>query len=74
MFPRYSPSAPAQVEQVSPLHTLRMMNEGGMVLARHFARAQFEVFLKSIFLTPAYTLHYASLEDASIIFAKLHCL
>ncbi|MGB6686743.1 MAG: hypothetical protein WBE76_02770 [Terracidiphilus sp.] len=71
VFPRYRPAAPAQVETVSPLHMLRMLNEGGMVLAKHFARAGFEAFLNSIFLTPGYKLQYASLEDASRILADL---
>jgi hypothetical protein len=64
VFPRYNPNAQAQAEPVSPLHTLQMLIEGGMTLARDFARAQFEAFLKAILLTPAHRLQYASLHDA----------
>jgi hypothetical protein len=67
VFPCYSPAAPARIDPLSPFHMLRMLNEGGMVLAKHFTRTAFEALLKAIHLTPGYKLQYASLQDAARI-------
>jgi hypothetical protein len=64
VFPRYSPSAGARMDRVSPLQALGLLNEGGMQLARHFARSHFESFLSLVCRTPCYRLDYARLEDA----------
>ncbi len=44
VFPQYRPSSVAQVEPLSPLHTLRFLSEGGMLLAKHFTRDNFETY------------------------------
>ena len=64
VFPQYRPSFAAQSEPLNSVHTLSLLNEGGMLLARDLAREQFEAFLKLICRTPAYKVLYSSLEDA----------
>jgi hypothetical protein len=73
VFPRYAPSSSTEVESLSPLHTLRLLSEGGMLLAKQFARANFEAFLQSVWHTPAYRLQYASLEEAHRMFHEIGC-
>lgn len=73
VFPHYTPSSPAEVESLSPLDTLRLLNEGGMLLAKHFARANFDALLQSVSQTPAYRLQYTSLEEAHRILQELGC-
>lgn len=63
VFPQYSPDSHAVVEPLLPLHTLRLLNEGGMLLANHLVRDSFEAFLKLICETPAYKFRYTSIED-----------
>jgi hypothetical protein len=73
VFPRYLPSSSAEVESLSPLDTLRLLSEGGMLLARQFTRANFEALLQSVWQTPAYRLPYASLEQAHRMFHEIGC-
>jgi hypothetical protein len=73
VFPRYAPSSSAEVESLSPLHTLRLLNEGGMLLARQFARANFEILLQSVSQTPTYRLQYTSLEEAHRMLQEIGC-
>jgi hypothetical protein len=61
------------VESLSPLHTLRLLNEGGMLLAKQFARANFEALLQSLWQTPAHRLQYASLEEAHRMLQEIGC-
>jgi hypothetical protein len=74
VFPRYTPSSSAEVESLSPLNTLRLLNEGGMLLAKQFARANFDALLQSVWQTPAYRLQYASLEEAHRMLHEIGCL
>ena len=73
VFPRYAPSSPAKVESLSLLCTLRHLSEGGMLLAKQFAREDFEAFLQSVWQTPAYRLQYASLEEAHRMLHEIGC-
>ena len=71
VFPEYNPSLPAHVEQLSPLRTLGLLNEGGMILAKHIDRVRFEAFLNLVCITPAHTIRYASLEEAIQILPQI---
>ena len=70
-FPKYCASSEAYTEQLSPLRTVKLLNEGGMILARHFARDTFEAFLRLVCITPAYVVRYASVQEASRMIGKL---
>jgi len=72
VFSQYSPSPAAEVEPVSPLHTLGYLNQGGMLLHQHLGRAKLEAFLEFICRTPAYKLRYSSLKDAHQILLELN--
>jgi hypothetical protein len=65
LFPHYYPASVAHAERLPPLHTLRLLNEGGMLLGKYFDRHRFEAFLRLVSLTPAYTIRYASLGEAT---------
>jgi hypothetical protein len=73
VFPHYAPSSPAEVESLSPLDMLRLLSEGGMLLAKHFAQTEFETFLQSVLRTPAYQIQYASLEEAREMLYDIGC-
>ncbi|MFC5865059.1 hypothetical protein ACFPT7_22310 [Acidicapsa dinghuensis] len=64
VFPHYCPGSKARVESMSPFQTLRCLIDGGMLLHRRVARDGFEKFLRLISLTPAYEIHYPSLQEA----------
>ncbi len=64
LFPHYYPASVAHAERLSPLHTLSLLNEGGMLLGKYFNRHRFEAFLRLVSLTPTYTIRYASLGEA----------
>jgi len=74
VFPHYRPDSEARVESVSPFHTIRFLNNGGMLFARHIARDGFENFLKLVCLTPAYRIHYSSLQEADRMLREVGCL
>jgi len=74
VFPCYTASSKAEVESLSPLNTLRLLNEGGMLLAKRFTRADFEAFLQLVRQTPAYRIQYASLEEAQRILHEIGCV
>ena len=71
LFPHYSPSSAAGAEALLPLRTLHLLNEGGMLLAKHIKRDTFEVFLNFIYRTPAFMIQYASLKDAYALILNL---
>jgi hypothetical protein len=63
-FPHYHPASVPHAERLSPLHTLNLLNEGGMLLGKYFDRYRFEAFLRLVSVIPAYTIRYASLREA----------
>jgi hypothetical protein len=44
IFPEYSPSSSDETKQLSPLHALGFLNEGGMLLSRHLKRITLKHF------------------------------
>jgi hypothetical protein len=75
VFPRYALSSPlAEIESLSPLYTLRLLTEGGLLLAKRFAREDFEAFLQLVWRTPAYILRYSSLEEARRMLHEIGCV
>lgn len=71
VFPQYQPSCAPCVERLSPLRTLCLLDEAGTILAPHLSRDKFEAFLKMICSIPAYSLRYASLQEAASIIGSL---
>jgi len=71
IFPEYRSSSGTQVHRLTPLQTLNLLNEAGMILARHLSRHRFEAFLRKLCATPAYALRYASLEQAASLVSSL---
>jgi hypothetical protein len=65
VFPCYDPASTPAIEQLTPLRTLSLLNDGGMLLGRDFARPAFEAFLRLICAVPAYAMRYASLDEAA---------
>jgi len=64
VFPEYRSSCQVYTERLSALRTLSLLNEYGMILAKHLARDKFEALLRLVCATPAYVVQYDSLEDA----------
>ena len=64
VFPEYVPSSPAYIEALSPLRTLTLLNEGGMLLGKGMNREGFEQFLKIVCSLPAFATRYSSLLEA----------
>jgi hypothetical protein len=64
VFPKYNPTHPAHMEKLSPLQTLGLLNEGGLILATHMDMGKFEAFLKLVCRVPAFAIQYASPEEA----------
>ncbi|WP_263349822.1 hypothetical protein [Acidicapsa acidisoli] len=73
VFPHYGAASGAQVESISPFRTLCFLNNGGMLFARHIARDGFENFLKFVCFTPAYRIHYSSLQEADRMLREIGC-
>jgi len=73
VFPHYCPDSEARVESMPPFLTLRFLIDGGMSLARHIVREDFESFLKLVCLTPAYRIHYASQQAADRMLREVGC-
>jgi hypothetical protein len=71
VFPHYGASSVPHAESLLPLHTLRLLSDGGMLLAKHFARDDFETFLKWVCVTPAYKLEYPSLQEACTLLRQI---
>lgn len=71
VFPEYSSSCAPHAERLSPLRTLTLLNEGGMLLAQHLKRDTFEAFLRLVCATPAYICRYDSLREAHRMIGKL---
>ncbi len=64
VFPKYSSSSQARLERLSPLHALRLLDEGGMLLGKNLGKEKFELFLKAICTIPAFISNYSSLQEA----------
>jgi hypothetical protein len=64
VFPRYSPTATAVLERLSPIHALELLNTGGILLGTHVRQKAFEYLLTLIGKIPAYTLNYRDLAEA----------
>ena len=64
LFPQYMPSVKGHVERSSPLQTLELLNDGGLLLAENLERNKFEKFLELVCRIPAYRIRYASLKEA----------
>ena len=64
IFPEYFPSSPTRAEELTPVRTIALLNEGGMLFAAHIDKNKFEQFLQFICATPACLLGYSSLEEA----------
>jgi hypothetical protein len=71
IFPEYNSSSVTHIERLSPLHTLSLLNEGGMLLTPHLARDTFEAFLRLVCETPAYIFRYDSLQEADRLIDKV---
>jgi hypothetical protein len=71
LFPKYSQSAALQPERLSPLKTLCLLGEGGMLFRRHSTRENFERFLHLLSETPAFTLPFSSLADAAQALSRM---
>jgi len=71
VFPEYRSSSAADAERLTPLRTLSLLNEGGMILGKHLARQGFEAFLRLVCVVPAYKLRYASLYEAGELIHKI---
>ena len=52
-FPEYRASSEAYIERLSPLRTVKLLDEGGVILARRLARDTFEAFQRLVCVTPA---------------------
>jgi len=74
VFPRFAPSSPEECEKLSLLQTLRLLGEGGMLLANKFTREDFEILLHSLSRTPACRLQYTSLEEAHRMLQVMGCI
>jgi hypothetical protein len=74
VFPSYGPSAVPKVDSLSLLGTLRLLNEGGMLLAKRFSREQFESLLEWLGRTAACRMQYASLQQARRMLGELGCM
>ena len=73
VFPYYALSSSAEVELLSPIQALGCLNDGGMLLAKHFTLENFEALLELLRRTPAYRLQYASLGDAHRMLNEIGC-
>lgn len=70
VFPRYKPDVAPEFEFLSPLQTLQLLHEGGMLLAKSFSRERFESLLEWLVRIPGYRMQYASLEEAQLMLEK----
>ncbi len=70
-FPQYRSACTACWERLSPLRTLALLNEGGMVLGKHRGPDQFEALLRLACTAPAYIVQYDSLEEAERMIREL---
>jgi len=71
VFPKYSPSSPARLEELSPIRRITLLNEAGMLLGKQLNKDKFEQLLTLICATPAFTAHYPSLQAASQILQQI---
>ena len=73
VFPQYEPSANAQIEALSPLQALALLNEGGLLLANGIGRDGFERFLSLLVRTPAHRISYDTLDAAWRLLGEASC-
>jgi hypothetical protein len=73
LFPQYQPSVKGHVERSSPLRTLDLLNDGGLLLAANFDRNKFEKFLELVCQIPAHEIRYASLKEAHEMLHEIGC-
>ncbi len=73
LFPQYMPSVKGHVERSSPLQTLQLLNDGGLLLAENLERNKFEKFLELICRIPAHKIRYASLKEAHEMLHDIGC-
>jgi len=71
VFPEYRSACTPHTERSPPLRTLSLLNEGGMILAKHLARDKFEALLRFVCTTPANIIRYDSLEEAGRMIRSL---
>jgi hypothetical protein len=71
VFPEYCSACTARTERLSPLRTLGLLNQGGMILAKRLVREKFEALLTFVCTTPAYIFQYDSLEQAGRMIREL---
>jgi hypothetical protein len=71
VFPEYGLAYTGSTERLSPLGTLSLLNEGGMILPKDGTRDKFEKFLRLVCSIPAYIVQYDSLVDAERMILKL---
>lgn len=64
LFVEYDPISAARAEQLSPIETLRLLNESGLLLANNLKRDRFEDFCRLLCLTPAHRIRYGCCRDA----------
>ena len=73
LFPQYMPSVKGHVERSSPLQTLQLLNDGGLLLAENLERNKFEKFLDLVCRIPAHKIRYASLKEAHEMLHDIGC-
>jgi len=73
VFPQYEPSVNAQIEALSPLQALALLNEGGLLLANGLGRDGFERFLSLLVRTPSHRISYGTLEAAWRLLGEASC-
>jgi hypothetical protein len=64
VFPEYSQSDEVGAERLSPLQTLFLLNESGLLPARNLGRKRFEQFLGLLGRATAHRIRYRSLDEA----------
>jgi hypothetical protein len=73
VFPHYHPTSEPRVESMSPFQVLCLLANGGMLFARNITQDGFEKFLMLVCRTPAYRMHYASLQIAERMLREVGC-
>ena len=73
LFPQYLASAKGHIERSSPLQTLQLLNDGGLLLAENLERNKFEKFLELVCRIPAHRIRYASLKEAHAMLHEIGC-
>jgi hypothetical protein len=69
VFPQYDSSSETSSERLTPLRTLALLNESGLLAAQDLGRERFERFLDLLGRTPAHRIRYSSLENVGQLLA-----